>query len=156
MESIALLEVWNQIIQKRFWLAITLPALIKAGLTWSLFCLLRKCWGFKLSTQSFCPSLLSKKHPSHDLHRSGKGRGGWILWPKTRLLVNWSCVSFIISFTSADELVGSNSICFCFCSKSELPARRKETEVSSFILIYKENCSLFPHVQLNASRNTPS
>lgn len=137
-------------------LTITLPALIKAGLIWSLLCPPRKCWGFKLSTQSFWLSLLSKKQPSHDLQGSGKGRDGWILWPKTRLLVNWSCVSFIISFTSADELVGSNSICFCFCNKSELPARRKETEVSSFILICKGNCSLFPRVHLNASRNTPS
>lgn len=128
--------------------------LIKAGLTWTLLCLLGKYWGFKLSTQSFCLSPLSKKHRSRDLQESGTGRGGWILWPKTRLLVNWSCISFIISFTPADKLVGSNSVCFCFCSKSEHPARRKETELSSFILIYKGNCSHFPHVQLNASRNT--
>jgi len=47
LDSFALSEFWKQIIQKRFWLAITLPVPIKAGLTWPLVCLPRKCWGFK-------------------------------------------------------------------------------------------------------------
>lgn len=155
MESFAFSEVWNPIIQKVFWLAITFPVIIKAGLIWSCLCLPRKCWGIRRAPRVFTSPFMSKKFPSHALQGSGKGREGWILWPKPRLLVNCSYVLFIISFTSA-ELASSSSISFYFHSTSQLPVRRNETEVSSFTLNYKGSCSLFPHVQLNASRNTLS
>lgn len=101
-QSFSLSDVWNQIIQKRFWLASTLAAHNKAGLLWLLLCLQRKSWGSKLSTQRFCLSLCWARNTQAMTYREVEREKA------TTGILQWRSVQFKINFISDDELVGSN------------------------------------------------